>query len=520
MEPRTIHHPAGAVIARTPKVEDIPAMIRLHRSCFPPSMGTDEAWREDQLLSHLKVFEEGQVLVERDGEIIGVSSSLMVSMGRDPLRHHTYYGITDDGYFYNHDPQGDTLYGAEVYVDPACRRQGIGAILYGLRRDLCKRLNLRRILAGGRLWAYEQYASKYTPEEYVHAVQDGIVRDPVMGFQLSEGFVVRDVMANYIRDPRSRNYATLIEWLNPHYRQPPEAEDRKVRVACVQYAMRKINSFEEFAEQVRYFVETAGEDYGADYVLFPEFFSVQLLSAMDPTGSREGIRRLADLTPQFRELMSTLARQQGLHLIAGSHPVLQPDGSLQNEAMLFRPDGTFVSQPKLHITPSERTWWGINGGRSLLVIQTPKAKIGILICYDVEFPEAARYLAEQGVEILFVPYCTDNRQGYLRVTKCAAARAIENQIYVVTTGVVGNLPDVPAMDIHYGRAAVFTPSDFEFARDGIQAEADPNVETMLVTDLDITDLYRSREAGSVTPLMDRRRDLFELRVNLVADDVP
>lgn len=118
------------------------------------------------------------------------------------------------------------------------------------------------------------------------------------------------------------------------------------------------------------------------------------------------------------------------------------------------------------------------------------------------------------MEILFVPYCTDNRQGYLRVTKCAAARAIENQIYVVTAGVVGNLPDVPAMDIHYGRAAVFTPSDFEFARDGIQAEADPNVETMLVTDLDITDLYRSRESGSVTPLMDRRRDLFELRVNL------
>lgn len=518
MEPRLIPHPDGDVIARTPKPDDIPAMIRLHRSCFPPSMGNDEAWREDQLLSHLRVFEEGQIVIERAGKIIGASASLVVNMGRDPLRHHTYYGITDDGYFYNHDPQGDTLYGAEVYVDPECRRQGIGSILYGIRRDLCKRLNLRRILAGGRLWAYEQYAEKYTPEEYVHAVQDGKVKDPVMGFQLSEGFVVRDVMPNYIRDPRSRNYATLIEWLNPLHRQAPEAEDRKVRVACVQYAMRKVRGFDDFAEQVRYFVETAGEDYGADYVLFPEFFSVQLLSAMEPTGSREGIRRLAEVTPQFRELMSKLAREQGLHIIAGSHPVLQEDGTLQNEAMFFRPDGTFVSQPKLHITPSEKTWWGINGGRSLIVIQTPKAKIGILICYDVEFPEAARYLAEQGVEILFVPYCTDNRQGYLRVTKCAAARAIENQIYVVAAGIVGNLPDVPAMDIHYGRAAVYTPSDFEFARDGIQAEADPNVETMLVTDLDITDLYRSREAGSVTPLMDRRRDLFELRVNLQSDD--
>jgi len=518
MEARVIEMEGGPVIARTPRPDDFPAMIELHRSCFPASMGLDEAWREDQLQSHLSVFEDGQVVIERGGKIVGVSSSLIVSMGRDTLRHHTYYGITDDGYFYNHDPQGDTLYGAEVYVAQECRGQGIGAILYGLRRELCKRLNLRRILAGGRLWNYERYSERYTPEEYVHAVQDGEIKDPVMNFQLREGFVVRDVMSNYIRDPRSRNYATLIEWLNPAYQQS-EGDDRKVRVACVQYQMRKVADFDEFAAQVRYFVETAGEDYGADYVLFPEFFSVQLLSAMGQMSSREGIRRLAEVTPRFRELMSTLAREQGLHLIAGSHPVVQPDGRLQNEAMLFRPDGSFVSQPKLHITPSETTWWGITGGSSLLVVQTPKAKVGILICYDVEFPEAARYLAEQGVEILFVPYCTDNRQGYLRVTKCAAARAIENQIYVVTAGVVGNLPDVPAMDIHYGRAAVFTPSDFEFARDGIQAEADPNVETMLVTDLDINDLYRSRESGSVTPLMDRRRDLFELRVNLRPEQV-
>jgi len=292
------------------------------------------------------------------------------------------------------------------------------------------------------------------------------------------------------------------------------SEDRKARVACVQYQMRKIADFDAFATQVRYFVETASKDYAVDYVLFPEFFSVQLLSAMESIPAEEGIRKVAELTPKFRELMSSLAREHGLHLIAGSHPVLQDDGRLQNESMLFRPDGSFVSQPKLHITPWEKSCWGISGGNQLHVIETPKAKIGILICYDVEFPEAARYLADQGIEILFVPYCTDNRQGYLRVTKCAAARAIENQIYVVTAGVVGSLPDVPEMDIHYGRAAVFTPCDFEFARDGIQAEADPNVECLLIADLDISELYRSREAGSVTPLMDRRRDLFEMKVRL------
>ena len=150
----------------------------------------------------------------------------------------------------------------------------------------------------------------------------------------------------------------------------------------------------------------------------------------------------------------------------------------------------------------------------MIILPTPKAKIAVQICYDVEFPEATRYLADQGVEILFVPYCTDDRHGLLRVRYCAQARAIENQIYVATAGVIGNLPSVPAMDIHYGQAAVFTPSDFAFARDGIQAIADSNVETLLVTDLDIADLYRSRAAGSVTPRLDRRTDLFELKVKL------
>ena len=164
------------------------------------------------------------------------------------------------------------------------------------------------------------------------------------------------------------------------------------------------------------------------------------------------------------------------------------------------------------LTDSMRIFhWGIEGGHQLRVFQTAKAKVGILLCYDSEFPEAARYLADQGIEILFVPYCTDDRQGYCRVRYCCQARAIENQIYVVTAGIVGNLPSVPAMDIHYGRAAVYSPADFEFARDGIQAEADSNVEMLLVSDLDINDLYRSRSAGSVRPRLDRRSDLFEYR---------
>ena len=120
-----------------------------------------------------------------------------------------------------------------------------------------------------------------------------------------------------------------------------------------------------------------------------------------------------------------------------------------------------------------------------------------------------RHLADAGAEILFVPFCPDNRHGYLRVRYCAQARAIENQIYVALAGNVGNLPDVTNMDVQYGQAAVFTPSDFAFARDGIAAEADLNEETVLICDLDLDSLHSSRSGGTVTPRLDRRHDLFQ-----------
>jgi predicted amidohydrolase len=235
---------------------------------------------------------------------------------------------------------------------------------------------------------------------------------------------------------------------------------------------------------------------------------------MDELPPTEGIRALArDFTQRFTELLSGLAKQHGLYIIGGSHPV-EEGGVLLNKCLVFDPDGSFVAQPKLHITPWETRSWGIVGGNELVVVTTPKVRIGVQICYDVEFPEASRYLAEEGVDILFVPYCTDDRQGYWRVRHCAQARAIENQIYIVTAGVTGHLSGVPEMNVHYGDAAVYCPSDFGFGRDGVHAITDPNGETMLVTDIDTGLLQRARANGSVTPRLDRRTDLFECRAKV------
>lgn len=214
-----------------------------------------------------------------------------------------------------------------------------------------------------------------------------------------------------------------------------------------------------------------------------------------------------------------MAQRHSLTLIAGSHPVAEGQ-RLYNMAFVCLPTGEVVRQPKLHITLSERKSWGISGGHSLRSIDTPKCRIGVLICYDIEFPEAGRYLADDGAEILFVPFCTDNRQAYLRVRYCAQARAIENQVYVALAGNVGNLPDVSNLDVNYGQAAVLTPSDFAFARDGIAAEADSNEETVLICDVDLNALRGARAGGSVTPRLDRRTDLFRLVSLLPADQAP
>ena len=506
---RSLQLRSGPATLREATFDDIDALVALNRRCFPTLVEEQVVWNHGQLTQHIRSFPEGQWVVEQDGAVVGASAALIVKMGLDPFRTHTFAGITDGGYFHNHDPEGDTLYCADIYVAPESQSQGIAHALYTARRELCESRGLRRMLAGGRLHGYSEHADSFSPEAYVRAVEDERLRDQVLSVQLREGFVVRGILRNYLRDPRSKNCAALIEWLNPKFRPVGTERQRKVRVACAQYQVRGITSFEDFENQVEYFVDAAS-GYRSDFLLFPEFFTMQLLSqeGWRKLPSLEAIRRMSEIEERFVALMSRLAREYGLHIVGGSHPI-ERKGKLYNVCFLFFPDGRYVLQPKLHITPAEKRDWGITGGNELRVIPTSKAKVGILICYDSEFPEASRYLADQGAEIVFVPYCTDNRAGYLRVRYCCQARAIENQFYVATAGIIGNLPSVEAMDINYGRAAVYTPSDFEFARDGIQAEADSNVEMLLITDLDIQDLYRSRASGSVTPRLDRRKDLFE-----------
>ncbi len=134
-----------------------------------------------------------------------------------------------------------------------------------------------------------------------------------------------------------------------------------------------------------------------------------------------------------------------------------------------------------------------------------------MICYDAEFPELARHLVDQGALMLFVPFCTDERQSYLRVRYCCQARTVENQCYVVMSGNVGNLPRVHNMDIQYAQSCILTPCDFPFARDGIAADTTPNVETVALADLRMESVRMARNSGTVQNLKDRRHELYRVQ---------
>ena len=279
----------------------------------------------------------------------------------------------------------------------------------------------------------------------------------------------------------------------------------RIRIASLQYFIRPIASFDQFRDQVTGLVETAA-DYHCRLVVFPEYFTLQLLTLGDVRRPIDvQVRMLASQRDRFVELMSALARQHDMYIVAGSIPVLDEEtGELRNTSYVLGPGGGLGAQAKLHMTRFEAEW-GVSAASALNVFATPFGLMAVTICYDVEFPEVARAAARLGAHILVVPSCTDDRQGFLRVRYCAQARAIENQMYVVHSSTVGSLPMVPAVSLNYGQAAIYTPSDFAFARDGILAEGIPNQETMVIAELNLETITEGREAGTVLPLADSYR---------------
>ncbi|GAB5550842.1 MAG: bifunctional GNAT family N-acetyltransferase/carbon-nitrogen hydrolase family protein [Saprospiraceae bacterium] len=465
-------------------------------------------WRKPQIQKLIDVFPEGQFAVIVDGKVVGSALSIIVDYQKFGDQH-TFKQITGNEQFETHNSEGNVLYGIEVFVHPDFRGFRLGRRLYDARKELCENLNLESIIFGGRIPNYHKYVNELSPRQYIQKVKHKEIHDPVLAFQLSNDFYVKRVLRNYApEDNESVSFAILLVWDNIYYTEPNESNQSVARLGLVQWQMRNYGTMEGLFEQIEFFVDAVSA-YQSDFVLFPEFFNAPLMAVYNHLSEAEAIRELAKFSNAIKEHFSNLAITYNVNIITGSMPVMRGE-KIYNCGYLCHRNGSIDEYEKIHCTPDEVKYFGMYGGQKIKVFDTDCGKVGVLICYDVEFPELGRILANQGMSILFVPFLTDTQNGYARVRNCAKARAIENECYVAIAGSVGNLPKVHNMDIQFAQSAVFTPCDFAFPTNGIKAEATPNTEMMLIADVDLDKLVQLNKYGSVRNLKDRRTDLYQV----------
>ena len=494
------------LVVRPVRLDDFDQLVQLQLKCFAGM----QPWTKTQVQSQLEHFPEGQICIEYDGKVVASCATLIVDSA-EYLDWHNWSAVSDGGFIRNHDSEGDVLYGIEIMVHPGYRGMRLARRLYNARKEIARGHNCRAIIIGGRIPGYHLHASTLSARDYVQHVIDRKIVDPVLTTQLANGFVLKRLIPNYLPgDDESRGYATFLEWTNldfvPEHRRRSTRTVEPVRLAVVQYGMRPIARFDDLARQAEFFVDAAAEQK-TDFLVFPELFMTQLLSLTPDLRAADQARKLAEHTSAYLELFTSLAVKYDVNIVGGSH-ITEEEDSLYNVAYFFRRDGTLEKQYKIHITPEERKWWGVQDGRQVRVFDSDHGKIAILVGYDVEFPELVRIAVHRGARIVFVPFNVSDRSGYLRIRYCAQARCIENHVYIAAAGVVGNLPFVQSADVHYAQSGIYTPCDVSFARDGIAAECTPNIEMILVQDLDLELLRRHRQLGTELNWQDRRKDVY------------
>lgn len=469
-------------------------------------------WKESHIQSLINKFPEGQVVLKINGELAGCALSIILDYDKFD-ESHTYQDITGDYTFTTHNTDGDVLYGIDVFIKSEYRGLRLGRRLYDYRKELTEKLNLRGIAFGGRIPNFHKYSDTLSPKAYIEKVKRKEIHDPVLNFQMSNDFHPSKILKGYLEgDEASNDFAVLLEWDNISYQKPSKkARSKKtvVRLGLIQWQMRLYKDLEELMQQAEYFIDAVSA-YRSDFALFPEFFNAPLMADNNHLPESQAIRELAKFTPKIVDKFSELAISYNINIITGSMPEMRGD-LLYNVGYICKRDGTKERYEKLHVTPDEAKVWGMQGGNEIKTFDTDCGKIGVLICYDSEFPELSRLLADEGMDILFVPFLTDTQNGYSRVRHCAQARAIENECYVAIAGSVGNLPKVNNMDIQFAQSMVFTPCDFSFPANGIKAEATTNTEMILIADVDLSLLKELNQFGSVRNLKDRRTDIFELK---------
>jgi len=270
------------------------------------------------------------------------------------------------------------------------------------------------------------------------------------------------------------------------------------KVAAAQYPFDELSSFADWEDKLRRWVRD-GAQTGAELLLFPEYAALEIAATFGPSVAsdlNESLNKVAESAGARTEVAVALAKEFGVHLVAGSGPVRTHDNRTVNAAQLITPDGLIGEQHKMMMTPFERDW-GVSAGTELRVFKTTLATFAIAICYDIEFPLIARAAAHHGAECILVPSCTERVSGYNRVKTGALARALENSIATVQSPTIGDALWSPAIDHNIGAAGIYVPAEQSVSDTGIVAEGKLNEPGWVVANIGLTQLWRLRDSGEV-----------------------
>ena len=272
----------------------------------------------------------------------------------------------------------------------------------------------------------------------------------------------------------------------------------QVRVAAAQYPIERPVSLEAVVDKLAQWIADAAAG-GADIVVFPEYGAMEIAGVCDDAIAGDLARSLAAVADRLAEVdrqLARLAQRHAIHVLAPSGPSRRADGRYVNAARLFSPSGRMGVQEKMIMTPFEHGW-GVVAGGSLRVFDTALGRIGVLVCYDGEFPLLARAQVEAGARLLLVPSCTERLSGYHRVRTGAQARALENTVAAVTSPLIGEAPWSPAVDHNTGAAGVYVPAEAELSATGVLAEGRLDEPGLVHATIDMARLWHLREAGEM-----------------------
>ena len=269
-----------------------------------------------------------------------------------------------------------------------------------------------------------------------------------------------------------------------------------MKVATSAYPLDFLSSWAQYEDKLAKWVSDAAQQK-ADLAVFPEYGAMELATlagASVAADLEQSLRAVSDRLADADALHRKLAAEFGIHILAASGPALTPTRPV-NRARLFTPQGSVGVQDKQIMTRFEREPWDVIGGGPLQVFDTVIGRIGILICYDSEFPLLGRALAD--CDLLLVPSCTETLAGYWRVRIGAMARALEMQCVSVMSSVVGTAEWSEAVDVSVGAGGVFAPPDRGFPETGVLSLGALNVAGWTMAEVDLHSIQKIREDGIV-----------------------